>query len=1016
MDLTILAHLSGVPFLGAAVHLLYNASPPSFSNPNISNRVLYQQQCTDLSGRCLSLMVALQEGSQGLEGSRVTEIADEIEAIIFRINRKVKEWGSWNHLKSLLAQGEIKDGIDRLHRDIDAAMMKFNVQINMEMSRGQLETKAIQARDKAEIRDLLQHIVRSTEDMRTLMTMSSRDSRPVEVMMESLQTELMDPSLEKTEGEVFKTGLWELHQKTLKLPPLTDLSGQVTLSSQNTVAKGSFNDIFLGQWLDREPVALRLPRALANNPEVQRRFQREVSIWRELNNPNIVPLYGVIYIGEDLYQVTPWMDNGTAVTYVKKFPTADRLKLLIEVASGLRYLHQRGIVHGDLRGANVLISKDGTALLSDFGLSKFLEDCGKGMTTTNNINPRWFAPELLQQHGHVSTHSDVWSFGMVCLELLSGEVPFSSIPRDIAVLRELDNGKLPKHPGRSATAQGLSDEIWALLQKCWQRKPESRPSIEEIKKSLMVLKGLASPQADIKIPLTARLSRFSIRQSGSRPSTSSSETSNISTSPTDKRNSRHDSFSSSIQSPTIVLGFDQSSSSAAPKVHHRTTSYSSSVGPNLEVPPLSSSLPTQTGHHFPAARSASYGGSVRSLTNRSISSADHSGAHITGPVREAVTDIRTIVSSGTLEGLVQRLITNFNSRKDSEYRDILLTACADFTTPEDLFGIFSVHPEDRVALQYNVFMVITYWLSNRHLVVDHQLLWQMKTFCESAIRMKSSTTITQDIPSSPLSPGRRMLKASEIKPRDLAIALTLLEGDKYKVLVPSDYIAHLRRHPGYNNVQGAYTINNKIVFWVKDSILHYDRVDQRADVLKFFIHTAQECRKLRNFSSVVAIASALHSDPIERLKLTKSAMTFQMQGKLEALEDIINPTANHRGYRNAVNDTLSIDERDHCIPWLPVHLKELNMVLSRYPITVQVDGRPLINFQRYIKFMDRIKEVPGTISAAGQLDYLENQLRNLKMTSTSDDDLMARSRLLEAREIQDYKTRKPQLKSLGFKT
>lgn len=151
-------------------------------------------------------------------------------------------------------------------------------------------------------------------------------------------------------------------------------------------------------------------------------------------------------------------------------------------------------------------------------------------------------------------------------------------------------------------------------------------------------------------------------------------------------------------------------------------------------------------------------------------------------------------------------------------------------------------------------MVITYWLSNRHLVVDQELLWQMKTFCESAIRMKSSITMSdkardllqmienrahQDIPSSPLSPGRRMLKASEIKPQDLAIALTLLEGDKYKVLVPSDYIAHLRRHPGYNNVQGAYTVNNKIVFWVKDSILHYDRVDQRADVLKFFIHTAQ---------------------------------------------------------------------------------------------------------------------------------------------------------------------------------
>ena len=84
-----------------------------------------------------------------------------------------------------------------------------------------------------------------------------------------------------------------------------------------------------------------------------------------------------------------------------------------------------------------------------------------------------------------------------------------------------------------------------------------------------------------------------------------------------------------------------------------------------------------------------------------------------------------------------------------------------------------------------------------------------------------------------------MPKASEIKPQDLAIALSLLEGDQYKMLVPSDYIAHLRRHPGYNNVRGAYTTNNRIVYWVKESILHYDRVDQRVDVLKFFIHTAQ---------------------------------------------------------------------------------------------------------------------------------------------------------------------------------
>jgi son of sevenless-like protein len=73
---------------------------------------------------------------------------------------------------------------------------------------------------------------------------------------------------------------------------------------------------------------------------------------------------------------------------------------------------------------------------------------------------------------------------------------------------------------------------------------------------------------------------------------------------------------------------------------------------------------------------------------------------------------------------------------------------------------------------------------------------------------------------------------------------------------------------------------------------------------------------LRNFSSLVAIAIALHSAPIERLKLTKSLLTSQMQGKLQALYDIIDPVANHRGYRAALNDVFDIEQRDLCVPWL----------------------------------------------------------------------------------------------------
>lgn len=99
-----------------------------------------------MSGRCVGLMLALRDGSVGLEGTKAIELADEITAsvpsypssrvsrdtflrIIRRIDRKANEWAALSRLKSFLQQGEIKDGIDRLHRDMDSAMMKFNVSI-----------------------------------------------------------------------------------------------------------------------------------------------------------------------------------------------------------------------------------------------------------------------------------------------------------------------------------------------------------------------------------------------------------------------------------------------------------------------------------------------------------------------------------------------------------------------------------------------------------------------------------------------------------------------------------------------------------------------------------------------------------------------------------------------------------------------------------------------------------------------------------------------------------------------
>lgn len=87
-------------------------------------------------------------------------------------------------------------------------------------------------------------------------------------------------------------------------------------------------------------------------------------------------------------------------------------------------------------------------------------------------------------------------------------------------------------------------------------------------------------------------------------------------------------------------------------------------------------------------------------------------------------------------------------------------------------------------------------------------------------------------------PSGRMLTPDNITPHGLAVAMSLLEGDKFKLITPSDYLAHLCNHSGSTNVDAAHAVNEKIVIWVKQSLVHYEALNPRVSVFKFFINTA----------------------------------------------------------------------------------------------------------------------------------------------------------------------------------
>ncbi|TFK26396.1 ras GEF [Coprinopsis marcescibilis] len=1068
-----------------------------------------QQQCGDLSARCVKLVLALREG---MHDQHPNDFASELEDLLLSIDSKVKEWALLPPLKAFLQQTEIKEAIDRFQREIDGAMMKYSIQASLEFRKGFNDSLAAQERDRVEIRGLLETIVQNHAQMQNLLSMTS--PHPVEEVMEQLQTELMDRTIPVQQKESFREGLWFLHSRTSKLPPLTDLTGQVTKESEHAVFIGTYNDVFKGRWLGKE-----------------KHFKREVSIWRKFDHPNILPLFGIAYVGDHVFSVSPWMEGGTAINYVQENPACNRLKLLSEIVIGLEYLHSQDIVHGDLRGANVLISANGVARLSDFGLSKFLEDCGRGMTSSPNINPRWFAPELIRQTGTVSKKSDIWSTAMTFLELLTGEQPFAGVPRDINVMRELDKGETPKRPlGTVYLNNGLNDPMWSLIKRCW-KKPESRPTIQDIRIQLDEIRGGPSPKSGSFKGSTSTtggtrkaFSIFSVKttRSSERPSTSGSSNSGSSAtarpkvtipiankgkideddviSPLNGFSSSPPSARYSPQSPgrlpnrgdTIRRnsngnGFLEPSSAIRPSPSPSSSfnNIDSSLrieypsAPRLEISHLSSSPPSMRNGMPPTLPKTGRTLSVDTAAIRPALSvfSTESGIHMAGPLREAIlnpdlivyTNTRGMVMAGTLEGLIERLINNFNLRKDLEYRDVMLTACIDFITPEDLFAILtrrfdeeekastvssqSRRPEDRVGLQYTIFMVIIHWLSSRHLPVNDELLWQMRTFVEAAVRLKTSSTMVdkandllqliqervslskteeerqaEELESTSfMSPERRMMEMKAMtNPRDLAIGLTLLEGDKYRKIMPCDYLAYQLRQPisGYqNHIDIACTVNNKLIHWIKHSVLVSDDVKFRMGVIKFYIHTALECRKLRNYSSLVAIAIALNSTPVERLALTKDLLPAKMTEALANIVSVIQPHGNHSAYRQELETVVDPEYSEYCIPWLAVHLKQLHTVLVENPRVVEVERRHLINFQRYVKFVDQFNDVlafkPPDLEQyrdQGQLAYLEHQLANVTVSDSADDELMARSIALEAGETQLVRQRVLEKQTLGMGT
>lgn len=196
---------------------------------------------------------------------------------------------------------------------------------------------------------------------------------------------------------------------------------------------------------------------------------------------------GAALFQDEIAMVSPWMDSGNLLHYLKTNPTADRCKLCTQIAEGLAYMHDENAVHGDVKPDNVLISPDGVAVLADFGSATLTYDAtiqiaysSAPSTPTQDYTLRYAAPELLIDQTK-TMETDAYALGMTILVIISGERPYSG-KSDFMILQLVTmKREKPSRPEESIpTTSESGNLLWELLVKTWDYNPKMRPKAMEI--------------------------------------------------------------------------------------------------------------------------------------------------------------------------------------------------------------------------------------------------------------------------------------------------------------------------------------------------------------------------------------------------------------------------------------------------------------------------------------------------------------------------------------------------------
>jgi len=243
---------------------------------------------------------------------------------------------------------------------------------------------------------------------------------------------------------------------------------------EREIGRGGMGIVYLAHdiKLDRKVAIKALPEHMADDPERMARFEREAKSLAQLNHPNVAQIFGVEDHGGRKYLVLEYVEGETLAERLDSGPLSidETLEVCAEIAAGVGAAHEAGVVHRDIKPANIKFDSDGKAKVLDFGLAKAGEGHSSSSMGASDMatlsqatrpgailgTAPYMSPE--QARGRtLDKRTDIWSFGVVMYECLTGMSPFAGETNDRFARRDpapgYELGSAPKrHPADGAAA------------------------------------------------------------------------------------------------------------------------------------------------------------------------------------------------------------------------------------------------------------------------------------------------------------------------------------------------------------------------------------------------------------------------------------------------------------------------------------------------------------------------------------------------------------------------------------